>query len=389
MRKSLGWLIRVGLILLTVLVALAALPRLEANQANGPALLARDKLIQQVGQLIMVGFVGTNPASPGFRRVIDDLEKGVIGGVLFLGENITSRSELEAMVQEVRHCPCSFIPLIAIDEEGGQVERLGEEFGFPHIQSAAEIGRGSEENAKRQYKMLAQKLFDIGFNINFAPVVDLNKNPDNPIIGSRDRSFSRDPLMVAKFARIFIMEHRALSILTTPKHFPGHGSSSTNTHLTVADVGSSWSEDELIPYQRLLAAGLVDTIMVGHLINERKWGGVATQAGSTAISHLLRRQLKFDGVVISDDLTMDAVSPDKNNFAAVVGSSFNAGVDIALIAHPVRNEDDDSGFYFNSSTVDAITAGKIPLHSIEHSWQRVTSLKAKLKNSGSPILPRN
>ncbi len=389
MRKSLAWPIRVGLILFAVFVALAALPRLEANQMKGPAPLARDKLIQQVGQLIMVGFVGTNPASPGFRRVIDDLEKGVIGGVLFLGENITSRSELEAMVQEMKHCACSSIPLIAIDEEGGTVERLGGELGFPHIQSAAEIGRGDEENAKRQYKMLAQKLFDIGFNINFAPVVDLNKNPDNPVIGSRDRSFSRDPLVVAKFARIFIAAHHALGILTTLKHFPGHGSSSTDTHLTATDVGSSWSEDELIPYQRLLAARLVDTIMVGHLINQRKWGGVATQAGSTAISHLLRRELKFDGVVISDDLTMDAVNPNKNNFAAVLDSSIDAGIDIALIAHPVRDEDDNSGLYFNSSTVDAVAAGKIALRSIEHSWRRVTSLKAKLKNSGSPILLRN
>jgi beta-N-acetylhexosaminidase len=375
--------ISVCFLAISVTIALSSWPAAEPLPTS-----TRDSLIRHAGQLLVLGFSGTNSSSPGFRNAISDLERGVIGGVLFLPENITSRSELETMVREVKHCACSAIPLIAIDEEGGTVERLGEEFGFPHIQSAAEIGSGSEENAKFQYKMLAQKLFDIGFNINFAPVVDLNKNPNNPIIGARGRSFSRDPLVVAKFAKIFIAAHHALGILTTLKHFPGHGSSSTDTHLTATDVGPTWSEDELIPYQRLLTAGMVDAIMVGHLINERKWGGVATQEGSTAISRLLRRHIDFNGVVISDDLTMDAVSPDKNNFPAVLDSSLNAGINIVLVAHPVATKQDE-GQYLNSALVDAAIAKKIPLRLIEASWRRVTMLKAKLTKNGSPILPQN
>lgn len=389
MRRSLPLFLQAGLILSVIGAVLFLLPRLEASETKVLTLSTRNQLSQKVGQLIMVGFSGTNSSSPGFRRLLDDLEQGVIGGVLFLAENITGRPELETMVKQLRHCACSTIPLIAIDEEGGTVERLGEEFGFQNIQSAAEIGSGTEENARRQYKLLAQKLFDIGFNINFAPVVDLNKNPDNPIIGARGRSFSRDPLMVAKFARIFIAEHHAFGILTTLKHFPGHGSSSTDTHLAATDVGSTWSEDELVPYRRLLAARVVDAIMVGHLINEREWGGVATQEGSTAISRLLRRALKFDGAVISDDLTMDAVKLSKDNFAAVLGSSLKAGIDLPLVAHPVKEEGEGDGQFLNSSTIDAIASGKISLQSVEDSWRRVMLLKAKLRKYRSFILPRN
>lgn len=179
--------------------------------------------------------------------MIDNLQTGTIGGVLFLAANITNKLEIETMIQEVKHCACSTVPLIAIDEEGGAIERLGEELGFQHVESAAEIGSGSAEEAKRQYGILARKLADVGFNMNFAPVVGLNTNPYNPIIGSRGRSYSRNPLVVEKFARIFIAEHHAHGVLTTLKHFPGHGSSSSDTHLAAADVGPSWSEEELIP----------------------------------------------------------------------------------------------------------------------------------------------
>src|SRR5215470_3078366 len=182
-----------GLLLCLLLVVLIVLPIVNFNHTGHDTSIDRTHLSQQVGQLMIVGFSGTNRSSPGFRRLVDNLEKGLVGGALFLAENITSRTELVAMVQQVRHCACALPPLIAIDEEGGTIERLSEEYAFPHIQSAAKVGSGNEENARRQYRTLAQKLFDVGFNMNFAPVVDLNKNPNNPIIGAKDRSFSRDP----------------------------------------------------------------------------------------------------------------------------------------------------------------------------------------------------
>jgi beta-N-acetylhexosaminidase len=374
MRESLESCIRLGLTPFVALVSVSFLSLSLYRSEGSP--FVRSALTDQAGQLIMSGFSGASHLSPGFRRLVDGLERGAIGGVLFLPHNIASRAELEAMIRQIKQCACSVAPLIAVDEEGGTVERLGEEYGFPHIPSPAEIASGSEGAARREYKMLAQKLAELGFNMNFAPVVDLNTNPMNPIIGARGRSFSQDPLVVEKFAKIFIEEHRAAGVLTTLKHFPGHGSSTTDSHQTATDVGSTWTPDELIPYRGLLAAGSVDAIMVGHLINEARWGGAATQERSTAIAQILRNELKFDGVVISDDLTMDAVWPSKTDFASVLRSSLKAGVDIALVAH--ATDEEDGGLSLNSSLAKAISAGEISSNSIKRSWERVMSLKAGL-----------
>jgi beta-N-acetylhexosaminidase len=269
--------------------------------------------------------------------------------------------------------------LIAIDEEGGTVDWLGKEHGFEEVASAAEIGQGGDDNARLQYGALAKKLADVGFNMNMAPVVDLNRNAHNKIIAARGRSFSSDPAVVERFARIFIAEHHARGVLTALKHFPGHGSSSADTHAVAADVGTTWSDDELAPYRGLLAADMVDAVMVGHLVNMRQWGGVATQDGSTAISALLRGELKFDGVVISDDLTMDAVRQGKGSFSAVITSSINAGVDLVLVVHPVAGEADDEGLAINSGVVEAVLAGQIARSTVENSWRRVMTLKARLE----------
>lgn len=353
-----------------------------AGEPRNSATINEDAVRRSVGQMIIVGFFGTNNTDPRFRHIIEDLERGLIGGVLFLARNVESNLDLETMVREVKHCNCSFVPLIAVDEEGGTIERLGERYGFQHTPSAAEVGRGNEENARNEYKSLAQKLSDIGFNMNLAPVVDLNTNPTNPIIGSLDRSFSRDPIIVSRYAEIFIEEHHKQSILTALKHFPGHGSSSTDSHAAIADVELSWSPEELIPYQNLISAGLVDSIMVGHLANTTKWGGVATQYGSSAINQILRIDLKFDGVVLSDDLSMDAVRLKTSSFPDVIRSAVKAGVDIIIVSR-LNDEDEalDTGLYVNSALFEGIISGEIERNSVEQSEQRIKSLKNSLRGN--------
>ena len=283
------------------------------------------------------------------------------------------------MVRNIQHCNCSPVPLIAVDEEGGAIERLGERYGFRHTPSAAEIGRDSEEGARNEYQRLAQKLSDVGFNMNLAPVVDLNTNPTNPIIGSLDRSFSSNPLSVSRYAKIFIEEHHKQGVLTTLKHFPGHGSSSTDSHAAISDVELSWSREELIPYQNLIGEGLMDSIMVGHLANTAKWGGVATQYGSGAINQILRNDLKFDGVVLSDDLSMDAIRLTTSQLPDVIRSAVKAGVDILIVSR--LNDDDegiDTGLYVRSAILDGIISGEIQRSSVEKSAQRIRSLKEGL-----------
>jgi beta-N-acetylhexosaminidase len=342
--------------------------------------LEAQNLKRMVGQMLMVGFTGANAKSPGFLKVIDDLEHGNVGGVLFLYHNIVSKSELETMVRMVKQCACETMPLIAIDEEGGAVERIGGRFRLPSIPSAARIGKASDAEARRQYASLAKKVADFGFNINFAPVVDVNKNPRNPVIGVHGRSFSADPAVVARYASIFIAEHHAVGVLTSLKHFPGHGSSTTDTHRQLTDVSRSWSPDELNPYRHLIEAGLVDTIMVGHLANNLRWGGIATQQGATAISQLLRSELKFDGVVVSDGLTMPAVARANRSLGQIAKSSIKAGVDLLLLGPPADLRIQNSAIYVNAAVVEGVQSGEIAPNTIKQAWGRVMSLKAKLQS---------
>ena len=331
-----------------------------------------NQIRRPIGQMIITGFSGSDAKAPDFQRALNNLKGGIIGGVLFLGHNVGSREELQTMIKMIQNCKCKAVPFIAIDEEGGVVERLGEDIGFKSISSPAELEHSGLLAAKIQYKRLARKLSSLGFNLNLAPVVDLNTNPDNPIIGARDRSYSSNPKVVANFARTFIAEHHALKILTSLKHFPGHGSSIKDSHIAIADVSTTWKDAELYPYRYLIRAHLVDTIMVGHLRNIPRWGGTASQEGS-AIKILLRKQLKFTGVTISDDLGMGAVSTsDTRPFANVITSAIKTGVDIVLVAHRINS---DTGRYVNAAILDGLGSGTLSTREIKRSLRRIKKLK--------------
>jgi beta-N-acetylhexosaminidase len=133
-----------------------------------------DELKRSIGQMIITGFSGNDATAPDFQRVLNNLQDGVIGGVLFLPANIASREQLQTMIKMIRSCACRTPPLIAVDEEGGVVERLGEQIGFAQTRSAEDIARDGPAVAKAEYKQVAHKLSDLGFNLNLAPVVDLN-----------------------------------------------------------------------------------------------------------------------------------------------------------------------------------------------------------------------
>ena len=371
---------RIPVFLLLLLGHLLALPPAVCAEAIDKAALQ-----QIVGQKILVGFLGHKNTDPDYRRVLRNLEQGTVGGVLFLGRNVSSRSELEAMVREIRNCKCASPPLIAIDEEGGTVERLGEAQGFNHTASAAEVAKMDDERAKAAYGKLADKLSGIGFNFNLAPVVDLNVKPTNPIIGIRGRSFSNSPSIVSRYASIFIDEHHKRGIATALKHFPGHGSSSSDSHDSMVDVAASWSPSELAPYETLIGSGMADCIMVGHLSNASRWGGAATQDRSTAIAQMLRSELKFGGVVLSDDLDMKALRSPTTPLSETIKSSVRAGVDMVIVSR--LNDDDetsDTGSYANAAIVGGILAGEIDRRSVADSAKRIERLKRAIADKFVP-----
>ena len=205
-------------------------------------------------------------------KVIQDLK---IGGVVLFDYDVPSKSfprniinpeQTKKLIASLKSY--STIPLfVAVDAEGGKVDRLKSEYGFIAIPSPVEMGQGSVENTEKIANGLAKELKDLGFNMNLAPVVDVNINPKNPIIGGLDRSFSADPAQVFEHAKAFILAHRQNNIITVAKHFPGHGSSSNDSHLGIVEITQSYKEEELIPYERLQDEGLLDSVMIAHVIN--------------------------------------------------------------------------------------------------------------------------
>jgi beta-N-acetylhexosaminidase len=341
--------------------------------------LDRVEIQTLVAQKIIIGFFGTKKSDPDFQRVMRNLEDGLVGGVIFLGRNIGDITDLKDMVHDIQSCKCSIAPLIAIDEEGGAIDRLNAAHGFSPTSSAATIGAGNAIAAHDEYKKLADKVATIGFNLNLAPVVDLNVNNENPVIGRLNRSFSDSVRTVSKFASIFIEEHHKKGIATALKHFPGHGSSSNDSHDAVADVQSSWSTDELQPYRNLVKMGLVDCVLVGHLSNKKIWGGPATQNGSSAIDEILRQQIGFQGVILSDDLSMNAMRSPMQPLSHVIASSIQAGVDIVVVSR-FNDVDErfDTGKYANDAIVANVLSGTIDLVSVIKSAKRIKNLKQNI-----------
>jgi beta-N-acetylhexosaminidase len=342
------------------------------------------KIETLVGRMIVAGFFGQQASDSGYQQVLADLESGTIGGVLILGRNIGSREHLQFIMSRISSCKCEQKPFVAIDEEGGAIERLGPNVGFESTPSASQVAGGSITAAHSVYGTVAEKLSSLGFNANLGPVVDLNRNPQNPVIGRLGRSYGSDVDTVVNYATAFIEEHRKRHIVTVLKHFPGHGSSSSDSHLGVADVTSSWAAEELTPFKRLIDAGLADAIMVGHLANFTRWGGIATQSPASAINRMLRKDLAFDGVVLTDDLAMRAVSDGKAATLAAAVEAVKAGADMLVVG---RLEDDDQsadvGFEVNRAITSRVCTGEIEISAIQRSVDRIQRLGLRWERSPS------
>jgi len=228
----------------------------------------------KIGQMLMIGFRGLTVAdAPG---IAEDIRERRIGGVVLFdydvplhsaSRNISSPQQLSLLTLELQQL--SAIPLlIGIDQEGGKVNRLKPKFGFPASVSAAHLGSlNNPDSTTAAAALTAGTMKAMHVGLNFAPVADLNVNPENPVIGKLGRSFSGDPEVVTGNAKLTINAYNREGIIATLKHFPGHGSSSTDTHLDFTDVTATWSEKELEPYRALIASGYRDVIMTAHVFN--------------------------------------------------------------------------------------------------------------------------
>jgi beta-N-acetylhexosaminidase len=367
------------------LIFLAAGLRPAASSPEGDSGL----LDSMIGQMIMVGFAGADERDPGVMAVRDQLAEGVIGGVVLYPENIGTQAELRALTAFLRNAKSSPIPFIAVDQEGGLVQRLTQRDGYTYFPSARSVGRNpsfaSPESAIRLYKTMAEELAEAGFNLNFGPVVDLNLNPDNPVIGARERSFGADPNIVTALARAFIIAHREAGIVTVAKHFPGHGSSSVDSHKQLADVTETWREIELEPYRNLAKDGLLDGVMIGHLYHPRFSDGAklpASLSGRAVRALRDESNIGFQGVVFSDDMEMGAVRDDYSVEERVI-KAVNAGTDLIVFSN-VLTRDPELGVKLHAIIADAVRDGRVSRIRIEQAYGKIRLLKRRLAEHDLP-----
>lgn len=346
---------------------------------NHPELSLREK----IGQMLLVGFRGATPADCALA--VRDIREHHVGGVILFDQDVADptlgRRNIHSPAQ-VRELLVflqaqSRVPLLtAVDQEGGRVNRLKPDYGFPASISHEELGRLDDERETQHHAATtADALKAAGFNLNLAPVVDLDANPDNPIIHGKRRSFSADPEVVARHAAAFVGAHRARGVLTCAKHFPGHGSARGDTHLGLVDVTASWTERELEPFRTLAAAGLADMIMTAHVFNARLDADRPATLSAKVVTGILRERLGFDGVVISDDMEMRAIS-SRWGLEESVPAAVEAGIDLLCFGNNLTY-DPDIAPRAAEILERAVTSGRIPLSRIDTSHRRLMALKSR------------
>jgi len=340
-------------------------------------------LDEKIGQLLLVGFRGQSMKQA--PTLVKDIQKRHLGGVILFdydvqlgqaGRNITSPSQLQQLTSGLQSL--SDLPLlIAVDQEGGRIARLKPALGFPVTPSHRQLGEQEDlHQTLEQSKELANTLETMGINLNLAPVVDLCSNPDNPVIAKLDRCFSSTPEKVSAQAAAYIAGHHQTCVLTCLKHFPGHGSSATDSHQGFTDITDSWNEEELIPYRELIQHGRVDAIMTAHVFNGRLDAHDPATLSKPIVSGLLRGVLGYEGVVISDDLQMKAIS-DHYGLETAIEKALNAGVDMLVFGNNLSYNE-----HCVEQTIDIIhrlvKQGKVSVERINESWRRVSMLKRRL-----------
>lgn len=334
----------------------------------------------KIAQMLMVGFQGTvlRESTP----IWDAIRNYRIGGVLLFDNpdpsigNIDSPSQLKTLttsLQELTPVPL----LIATDQEGGAVARLKPRNGFPAMPSQQTLGNLNDPAATRRYaNSTAFVLKDHGINLNLAPVVDLNTNPSNPVIGSLGRSFSADPAIVTSQSSSVLSAHADQGVYCALKHFPGHGSSRADSHAGFVDVTNTWSRIELEPYKRLIASGQCNIIMTAHIFNANLDPDLPATLSRATITGLLREELGYDGVIMTDDMQMGAITA-YYSFDKAIELTIKAGVDIITIG---------SNVLYGPSTVKRaigiitglLERGEITYDRIDASYRRIKRLKSSL-----------
>lgn len=347
---------------------------------------AQTDLRHKISQMLMIGFQGKSVTD---TMLINDLNKRGVGGVILFAANIESPTQLNQLTTQLKSY--SSIPLfISVDQEGGKVARLNATNGYQSTYSAFKIGTyfNNEFDTRGWAGQMATWLSSAGINIDLAPVADVDVNPTSPAIGALDRSFSKIPDSVYQHCFWFIDEFHQRNIFNTLKHFPGHGSAATDSHLGFTDITNTWADSELIPFRKLIASGYNDFIMSGHLFNSNLDPNYPASLSNKVLTELLRDSLKFKGLIITDGMFMGAIS-NNYTFDKAVELAINAGNDVLLYTANNLNGKSLVDSVVNI-VMNKISEGKITEQRIDESYNRIIlkkSLLTEIKNIAENIIP--
>lgn len=346
---------------------------------------AVDSLDLKIGQMLLIGF----PRAEVDRQVLEEVRRGKVGSIIIFEKNIPGGNSFVGLKKITwTYQQAAPIPLfICIDQEGGRVNRLKDKYGFPRSITAEAMGKAHSLDSVRFYsEATAATLAGLGINVNFAPVVDLASNPENPIIARYGRAFSADEDSVSLLAREFIKGHRKFNVLTSLKHFPGHGSSKADTHLGIADVTNTWEARELKPYQSLIDSGYADAIMTSHIVNKKlDPEGHPGTLSDNILTEILRNKLHFDGVVFTDDMQMHAITKHYG-LEDAIRLAIQAGVDIMTFSNNISGSDERTVDKVHAVIRGLVKRGVITEARIDESFDRVMKAKRQMMASDQVAL---
>lgn len=331
-----------------------------------------DNLDKEIGQLLMCGFDGLEP-TPG---IIDLIENHNLGSIILFSRNIATPEQVQKLthsLQQIARNAGHKRPLfIAVDQENGVVRRLGH--SGTYLPGNMGLGALGSSTAARNVAMATSKeLLTLGMNWNLAPVLDVNNNPLNPVIGVR--SYGQDPELVARMGLAQVEGYQRGNVATSIKHFPGHGDTATDSHLGVPVINKTLEEldkTELVPFKKAIEAGGIacpTSVMVAHMLLPYFNKELVSSLSPEIVRDLLRRRLGYKGVIITDCLEMDAV---KETIGTPKGAlmALQAGNDMAMISHTLAFQKDAFKVLYS-----ALEQGQLNEEEIRRSLQRVAKLK--------------
>lgn len=285
---------------------------------------------------VLMGFEGKRPQDPGVVRLASDLRAGVLGGVIFFPRNVESPEQVKELIRFIK--AASPTPLwIAVDQEGGVIQTLTKGKGFLETPSAKTLASTTApDEAKTHYTRLARQLADLGFNLNFGPVVDF-ESVQCPVIGKLGRSYGADPVVISTYAGLFVDAHKAQGITTCLKHYPGHGFTQADSHLELIDITKTHKQDERTLYRLMILRDKAPMIMVAHLTHQGMDPERPASLSAPIIKGQLRAQDGFKGLVVSDDLHMEAIQAQYTTRDAV-RLALQAGCDLVIVSNNLKSQ---------------------------------------------------